>query len=260
MKVSENKNYINIINSTPDNIALDMGYYYGYGVFETILVKESKPIFINEHLYRLNNSLKLIGIIKEITIDMVTESIQKISDSNYVLKISVSEKNIIFTKRNINYTKENYIKGFSLLTSNIRRNPFSHATYIKSLNYLDNYIEKQNTLKKNYDEPLFLNTSNNVSEGSTTNIFFIKDNTIYTPSIENGLLDGIVRQWVLKNYPVIEGTFSLNEAFNMNEVFVTNSILGIMPVNRIDKNSFSKRLETQKIMTNYNIFLEDYIG
>ncbi len=243
--------------SEEETIVADRGYYFGYGVFETILVKNNKPVLLDKHLSRLNNSMKLIGINNLVSKEEVLSALNSIIESEYALKINVSEKNKIFSTRQIPYKKEDYIKGFKLKISSITRNPQSHITYIKSMNYLDNMIEREQAIKEGFQEVVFLNNKGAVSECSTSNIFFIKEGKIRTPHIKTGLLNGIVRQWVLHNYQVEEGSFTLRDILEAEGVFLTNSLIGIMKVSFIDKTEIKSSMIINDIQKNYINFLEE---
>ncbi|WP_294344869.1 aminotransferase class IV [uncultured Clostridium sp.] len=218
---------------------LDEGYMFGIGAFETIFIKDSKAIFIEEHLKRLKDSLEILGIKNEIAKSDVLLYINDRKIENGILKIMASKDNTILSFRDNKYTKEDYIRGFKLCVSDVLRNETSKLTYIKSFNYGDNILEKQAAKSKGYDEPIFLNTKGYISEGATTNIFFIKDNEIYTPRIENGLLNGIIRQKILEKYKVKEVDIRYDEIGQYDEVFITNSVLSVMPVKSIDEYSFT---------------------
>lgn len=218
---------------------LDEGYMFGIGAFETILIKDSKAVFIDDHLKRLRDSLDLLCIENDIAKSDVLSYISERKIENGILKIMVSKENIILSFRDNQYTKEDYLRGFKLCVSEVLRNETSKLTYIKSFNYGDNILEKRAAKAKGYDEPIFLNTKGYISEGATSNIFFIKDNTIYTPRIENGLLNGIMRTKVLEKYEVKEVDIKYDEIGQYEEVFITNSILGIMPVRSINEYNFT---------------------
>jgi len=228
-----------IVNEKTKNdviIDFDSGFYFGRGLFETIYIRE-KPILLKEHLDRLNRGLAKLNIDKIISEEYFMDMIRNIDCKNCALKIMVSENNIVFSKRDIPYKEEDYKRGFSLLVSEVKRNPYSHMTYLKSFNYYDNIIEREFAKSKGYDEALFLNTDNFVSEGSISNIFFIKDNVIHTPLVSCGLLDGTVRKFIIRNikkYKVIEGKYKLDALLNSDGVFITNSLLGVMKVNSIN--------------------------
>ena len=77
---------------------------------------------------------------------------------NGVLKLTLSDKNLSLTSRKNTYTKEQYEKGFALDYSKILRNETSPFTYMKTLNYADNILEKRLAKQRGYDEPVFLNS------------------------------------------------------------------------------------------------------
>ena len=226
-----------------DKINLDSGYFFGRGVFETILVKD-KPIFLKEHISRLNEGIKILNIGDKVIEEDILNIINKHNIKYCGLKIVVTEKNIVLEKRDIPYKSDDYLKGFSLKLSNINRNSKSKLSYIKSINYLENILEREEALNSGYNEVLFLNEKGYLSEGSMSNIFIIKDKEIYTPSIKCGLLPGIVRNFLIKEYKIIEKELTLEDIMMADEIFITNSLLGIM---RISK--FGNRILTENKIT-----------
>ncbi len=212
-----------------DEVILDSGFNFGRGVFETILIK-SEPMFLKQHLERLKNGLNVLKINNYVDEHYLLNILQQFEISNCVLKIIVTEKNIVISTRQSAYKDENYKRGFKLKLSNLRRNPYSYTTYLKSINYTDNILEKEQAAQEGFDEVIFLNTREELAEGSVSNVFFVKDNCIYTPSIECGILNGVVRDWIINNYDVIEGRFTTKDIENAEEVFITNSVMGVMQV------------------------------
>lgn len=247
-----------------EKICLDSGFFFGRGVFETILVKE-KPILVGEHIQRLNRGLNTLGVDKKITEDEIYIGIEKLNCRESVLKIMVSEKNSIITTREIPYKKSDYEKGFSLGLSEVRRNAYSNLTYVKSFNYVENILERDKIVNRGYNEALFLNTEGFISEGAVSNIFFIRNGVIFTPKIECGLLPGILRQFVIQNsftlgLKVQEGEFTLDELMNAEGVFITNSIMGIMKVNKIQDKVIRESKVVSEIKRYYDRFVENYRG
>lgn len=223
-----------IVNETAgeEKIVLDSGFNFGRGVFETILVTD-QPLFLTQHLERLNRGLIAIKVSKHITEQYVLDIVKQHSISNCVMKIAVTEKNTVISTRPSAYRPEQYERGFEVKLSSLRRNPFSHTTYIKSLNYTDNLLEKEQAAAEGFDEVLFLNCNLELAEGSASNVFAVIDGRIYTPPISCGLLDGIIRAWVLENFDVIEAALPLDALRSAQEVFLTNSVMGIMKVKTI---------------------------
>ncbi|MGN0144017.1 MAG: aminotransferase class IV [Clostridium sp.] len=233
------------------NIKFDEGYSFGLGVFETISVVDNHAVLLDYHLQRLNEGKKILGIGGSITAHEVYEYIKDNPMKNGVLKIIVSEQNIVWQCRQNNYTSDKYEKGFSAGISRVIRNETSQFTYIKSLNYGDNIIEKRCASKNGYDEPVFLNTKGQLTEGATSNIFFVKENKIFTPHLSCGMLNGTIRKYILDKYDVLEKVIYPNEVNNFDEMFLTNSLMGVMPVYKFDENEFKSRKVSDEILKEY---------
>jgi len=111
--------------------------------------------------------------------------------------------------------------------------------------------KKKKSKKLGYDEPIFLNSRSLVTEGATSNIFIIVNNEIYTPKLSCGLLNGIVRQYIISNYDVIESEIDLEFLNNADEIFLTNSLFGIMPVNNLEKKVLKSQEISKEILNKY---------
>ena len=240
-------------------IELDDGYSFGLGLFETILLYKGKPVFLDEHLARINKSIVDLGLnIDKLERDEVFQYLNNKNILEYeVLKIVLSEKNRLFLKREYTYTEKDYQKGFSLNISKVRRNENSIFTFHKTLNYGDNILEKRKSKKLGYDEPIFLNSKNQITEGATSNIFVVVEDKIYTPKLSCGLLNGIVRQYIISNYDVIESEIDLEFLDNADEIFLTNSLFGIMPVNNLEKKVFKSKEISKEILSSYKKYIEN---
>jgi 4-amino-4-deoxychorismate lyase len=109
-------------------------------------------------------------------------------------------------------------------------------------------LEKKRAKQQNYDETLFLNTKGQITETSASNIFFVKNKQLYTPLVKCGLLDGILRRYLIETYKVQEVVLTPIDFPNFDEAFLTNSLMGIMPVLSIGKHSFSTREYTDDLL------------
>ena len=212
-----------------DLAIIDSGLFFGRGVFETILVN-ANAIFLKEHIDRLNKSILALNLGEEISYEEVYNFIKNNDIKNKALKITVTEKNIIYTLREIKYKNEDYENGFNIRFSEVLRNSTSRIVNFKTLNYLENIIEYEICQKEGFNETIFLNEKGFVAEGCTTNVFIIKDNKIFTPKISCGLLPGIIRGWVISNFEVVEKEITKEELLNSDEIFLTNSLVGIIGV------------------------------
>ncbi len=232
---------------------LDEGIFFGKGVFETILFLE-KPIFLKEHIGRLKNGMKELGL-EELEEEMLLDYISLNFIKNKAVKILVTPQNIIITERKIPYIEEDYIEGSSLKLSKVRRNSTSMLCYIKSTNYIENIIEKNKAKEDGFKDVLFLNENGYLSETSCANIFIVKNNKIYTPKVSCGLLNGIIRMWVVKNFPIIETELTLDDLKNADEVFITNSLMGIMKVKKFENIEY----KNNKIIKNIQLAYQEAI-
>lgn len=233
----------------------DEGYFFGIGAFETIAVENGQPVFFEMHLERLQRAMNFLGLpscMREIR-QKAAQALSKtqMQTGRNVLKIAVSAENIVVSTRKNNYLAADYEKGFTADYSTVRRNETSEFTYHKTLNYGDCLFEKRRAKARGIDEPVFLNMKGEICEGASTNIFFVKDAGLYTPPVNCGLLPGIMRNYVLEHYPVTERVILPQEAASFDEMFVTNSLLGIMPVRKLGKKEFSSRETGERLMKEY---------
>lgn len=234
-----------------ENIILDNGLFFGQGVFETILVNKSL-VFLDYHFKRLEEGLKVLNLEPFYEKEEALRIIKKLNLKDKVLKITVTDKNVVITTRDIPYKDSDYKKGFKLKTSSVLRNSTSILPKIKSTNYIENIIEKKKAILDGYDDAVFYNEKGYLCETSTSNIFCIKNNKIFTPKLENGLLNGTVRNFIIENYDVEETFITKDNLLKMDEVFVTNSLFGIMKIKCIDEIRFNKTIFTDEIRENYN--------
>lgn len=241
------------ISYNKDYVKLDGGFYFAQGVFETILIKK-EAIFLEEHINRLNKSIDIMNLGEHIDTKFIKNFIKEEKLKNIVLKIVVTEKNIVFSTREIKYSKEDYKNGFNLKLSSVLRNPTSRMTYIKSLSYNENLYEYNKANKEGFNEVVFLNIYGNIAEGATSNIFIIKDKKIYTPKISDGILPGVVRNWVIENFEVCEKHLNKKDLYSADEVFITNSVLGIMKVVQFEEKKYNTNV-VQKIRSEYEQFI-----
>lgn len=241
------------ITYNKDYVKLDGGFYFAQGVFETILIKK-EAIFLEEHINRLNKSIDIMNLGEHINTKFIKNFIKEEKLKNIVLKIVVTEKNIVFSTREIKYSKEDYENGFKLKLSYVLRNPTSRMTYIKSLSYNENLYEYNKANKEGFNEVVFLNIYGNIAEGATSNIFIIKDKKIYTPKISDGILPGVVRNWVIENFKVCEKHLNKKDLYSADEVFITNSVLGIMKVVQFEEKKYNTNV-VEKIRSEYEQFI-----
>ncbi|WP_277219097.1 aminotransferase class IV [Peptoniphilus vaginalis] len=233
-------------------IEFDDGYSFGRGAFETIKVVDGNPLFLDKHLRRLKKSLEFFVIERNIDEEKIYEYIKSSKEKNFALKLIVSDKNFIVTSRPDNYREDD--KKFKLIVSDVRRNSTSKVVYHKSLSYYENIMEHRWAQERGYDSALFINEREEVCETSFANIFCVREGEIFTPTLSSGLLKGTMRDYILKNYKVKEEVICFKDLKIYDEVFISNSLMGVRNVSSINDVKFSKDKETKLIQSDLKGF------
>jgi 4-amino-4-deoxychorismate lyase len=233
------------------NIILDECFQFGLGAFETIALVKEKPIFLKEHLERLNGSLTDFSIPVEVTEEEVTDWIAGHRISGGALKIAVSRENKLFLPRENHYKEEDYERGSVMEFSSVLRNETSPLTYHKTMNYGDCILEKRRASALGLDEVIFCNSKGEIAEGSVSNVFFTKGDEILTPELSCGLLPGVFRRYLMERYTVTEGYFGREDLKDFDGCFITNSLMGVMPVQRLGEKIFSSRKVADRLRREY---------
>ncbi|MCI6042317.1 aminotransferase class IV [bacterium] len=242
-------------------ITPDQGYFFGIGAFETVAVEEGNPVLLKEHYERLFRAMEFFHL--KLSADELEEKVGKALEDAFmktgrkVLKITASEKNLLVTTRENIYEEKHYEKGFSTDFCCVRRNETSPLTYHKTLNYGDCLREKHLAHDRGVDEPVFLNTKGIIAEGATTNVFFVKNGEIFTPSVECGLLPGIMRAYICRRNHVCEKDIDPGEIDDFDEMFLTNSLLGVMPVSVMGRHRFPSGSVSHKLLKAYREFCRE---
>lgn len=264
----------------------DRGLLYGDGLFETMRSYDGKVLALDMHLDRLYRSSKTIGmriytkrkylkdaIYKLIKINRLKDAYIRLAitrgkgrvglDATTAKKLSI----IIIVKRFKPYPVKYYKNGISLCTSKIRRNEKSDLSRVKSLNYLNNIIARTEAQRRGATDALLLNTKGEVAESAVSNIFMIKGRKLITPSIDSGILPGITREIVLSlgkrlNLYPSERHIKLTELKDADEIFLTNTLMEVMPVVKIDKRTIGDGRPgplTKSIHTAYHKYLTKFL-
>ena len=117
---------------------------------------------------------------------------------------------------------------------------------LKSCNALIYAIAAQHAKEHKWNDALISNTSGNIIESTIANIFWIKDETVYTPPLSDGCIAGVMRRYILEKIPVLEKSLSANELFLADEVFLTNAVRRIKWLQQIN-DTFYKNEQVNRI-------------
>ncbi|MGG4449192.1 aminodeoxychorismate lyase [Brevibacillus sp. HB1.2] len=235
---------------------LDHGFLYGIGLFETLRVYDRKLFLWDAHYARLCSGLFALQIQPAWTKEELAETILMTIDANelrdaYVrLSITAGAEGVglvageyerpslfVFAKPVAPLAVPPPPKRLQTLAL-VRQTAEGHQRF-KSHNYLNNALARQELGARPDVEGLFLTHDGFVAEGIVSNVFWVKNGQLFTPSIDTGILDGVTRRHVLTlaqqlSMPVEEGRYRLEDLLNADEVFTTNSVQEIVPITEID--------------------------
>ena len=275
-------NFNGILQDSDTNL-LDQnrGFLYGDGVFETLKIVGGKILFFEDHYFRLMAAMRIVRmeIPMNFTLEYLEEQVLSLVEKN---KIEQSARARITVYRNNGgfYLPTNNTVSFLIQTSAIE-NPvysISEKEYEVDL-YKDFYIPKQllSTLKttnkmihvtgsiyakeNDLNNCILLNDSKNVVEALQGNLFMRMGNTLITPPISEGCLNGIMRKQILsfaKKETILEVVEQVISPFDLqkaDELFVTNVIRGIQPITKYRKKEFEQ--DTAKVL---NTILKQHLG
>jgi branched-chain amino acid aminotransferase len=238
----------------------DHGFLYGDGIYETLRAYGGRLFRLRQHLARLRRSASLIGleipIVEQDLIAVLQEAMKRNNLTDAYLRITVSRGEgaigldprlcarptvVVISLPLQPYPAELFNTGVSLAIMNVRRNlATALPPMIKSLNFLNNILAKQEASRAGAFDGLMLNAEGHITECTTSNIFFVKNRCVHTPSAACGILDGITREIVLslareQEFPTEEGRYLPDALLEADECFLTNTTMEIMPVRDIDK-------------------------
>jgi len=240
----------------------DHGLLYGDGVFEGIRSYNGLVFKLKEHIDRLFKSADFIKLTvpltkKELISDVIkTLKANKLKDAYIRLVVTrgvgdlgldprkcLAPAIFIITDKIVLYPKEFYQKGLELVIVSTRRNLIEALNpRVKTLNYLNNIIAKIEAIDAGTEEAIMLTHAGYVAECTGDNIFVVKNDTLITPPVDIGALDGITRNAVIELSERLgirfeEGLLRKEDLYSAKEVFLTGTAAEIIPVVKIDSRS-----------------------
>ena len=254
----------NLVETESAKIAYNnRGTYYGDGVFETIRCYEEQPIFYESHYFRLMSSMRILRmeIPDSFTPEFFEDQIKKLHQNNEQqtahsrIRITVWRNNGgLYTPMDstISYSMEvSDLKGeFETATKNEvelfkdHLLPLGMLSNLKTSTKLVNVLAGIYKTENDYDDMLLLNQNKMVVESISGNLFLRSGDTIKTPPISDGCLNGIMREQIIAqikrmlNYTFIEESITPFELQRADELFSTNVVQGIKSISKYRKKDF----------------------
>ncbi|CAG9623418.1 aminodeoxychorismate lyase [Sutcliffiella rhizosphaerae] len=237
---------------------MDHGFLYGVGLFETFRTYNGVPFLLKDHLKRLRVGLESVYIDwQEADNDiqaLVTEALLRNEVIDGIIRLNVTagisnwglptetynDPSLLLFTRPVPKSGSDLKAGVFL---DLRRNTPEGKTRLKSHHYLNNLLGKRELGSQTDIEGIFLTEEGWIAEGLVSNIFWIKDGTLYTPSLATGILNGVTRQYILHlgmllGLNIEEGFFAKEDLLFSDTVFFTNSTQELITCKRIGDKEF----------------------
>lgn len=237
--------------------AMSSAFLYGYGIFTTIAIYNREPFQWQLHLQRLHENADRLKIKFPYSDDDLKAALKSLIDRNNLengrARITIFEEEApsIWSSSTIRQTSvfittaepRETNNELRLTVSPYRVNSRSALKGVKSCNYLENLLALELAKSEGFDEALRLNEKDEVTSACMANIFWIEDETVFTPASETGCLEGTTRAAVIEicrelGFEVYASTAELEEIYRADEVFLTSAGLGIASVRKISDQFF----------------------
>jgi branched-chain amino acid aminotransferase len=236
----------------------DRGFLLGDGLFETLRSVGGRLFRPERHMARLKLGATRLGLALEAGNDALVAALRETLRANRLedaaLRLTVSRGAgppglgmermgpatcVIAARAFHGYPDRWYDPGATAILSRVVKNELSPLSGLKTTSWLEYVMARAEAAEKGADEALLRNTRGDLADGSATNLFVSKDGRIYTPDLASGCLPGVTREAVLElarelgleaqEEPVPSAALAAAD-----EAFLTNSLLGVAPLARVD--------------------------
>lgn len=243
----------------------DHGFLYGDGIYEAVSVSKAGIFHWPEHYRRLRESARRIGLACPWSSATLERQVKGLVRANHLdegwVRITLSRGPgplgldpricpkptlvlLLLPPRNM---REMRTLGITLGIVRTRRNhPRCLDPQIKSNNALNTIQARREATRLDVAEAVLLNLEGHLTEGTISNVFFVRGRTVATPSLDCGLLEGVTRGLVLRlarklGYRVQEGRFRADALRTADEVFLSSTTMGVMPIVQVTDDSGPRR-------------------
>lgn len=250
-------------------------FKYGDALFESIRVINGKPCYLEDHFIRLKKGMTVLKMRSaNISFNDLKNQIEKLIEKNHIrrggrVRLTVFRsgdglytpedegKSYVIEARP--YMDNDYVlneNGLNIDVYNDLKRPRNILSQIKTTNNIPHVLTGIYKKENDLDDCIVLNDQGRIVEAISSNIFLYKNNNLYTPSLDEGCMDGIMRKQVLRiakemNINVFEGMLNGSMLLQADEMFLTNAIKGIQwVVSYRQKRYFSKA--TKEVLSHLN--------
>ena len=250
-----------LINGLPRQTVdvLDRGFQYGDGVFTTIAVRAGIPLFLNRHLDRLHRDCAVLGI-PWVGKDTLLREVEQLlaNQGEGVLKIqltrgvggrgyrppaSVAPTRVLALHPSVNYPASHEQDGVVVRFCSTRLGINPCLAGIKHMNRLEQILARSEWGDSDCAEGLMFDQDDQLVEGTMSNIFLVRDGRLLTPLLDRCGIQGVMRSILIEaarglGFEVSESRLTTKELEMADEVFLSNSVIGLWPVRRIEGRAY----------------------
>lgn len=278
---------VNLNGKLYNNVAIlsleNRGYKYGDALFETIKVINGKPLFWEDHYFRLMASMRILRmeIPMDFTMEFLEAEILKTLEANGLQQKIARVRLTVDRGEGGNYLPISKQINFSISSSLLNESKYKFSevakcevdlfkdffinegllSTLKTNNKITNVLGSIYAQENDLDNCLLLNNSKNVVESLNGNIFLVQGNIIKTPPLADGCLKGIMRQQLInllnknEKFTLEESSISTFELQKADELFYTNVIKCIVPITHYRKKTYKSQV-AQELLKILNAKIE----
>jgi branched-subunit amino acid aminotransferase/4-amino-4-deoxychorismate lyase len=200
------------------------------GVFETLRVVDGKPLFFAEHRAELARAMDQLGLTSDTNFAAEASTLPPLKSGRWRWIVTPDQTRTLFTEEG-SFAQE----PIAISVSPVRVGSCNWDARFKTLSYLS-HAQAWKTAAT--PEVVLLNEHGHVASASRANIFWRRGDRLFTPAHEAGCRCGVVRAFVLNRHAVEAGHFPLSELLEADEIFLSNSMKGIVSVGSIADRAF----------------------
>lgn len=209
----------------------DDGLLRGDGVFEVVRLYEGRPYGLEEHLERMARSASTLRL--PFDIDAVRDDAEKLLEhsepADGALRLLVTRGG-----RRIGIVEDLHVMPETVALATVTYTPTRVLDGVKSLSYAANMLATRIARERGADEALLVTPHGRVLEGPTTSFFYVLDGALYTPPLEDRILDSITRRALFAVTEAAERITTLDDLRTISEAFLASSAREVQPVHAID--------------------------
>jgi branched-subunit amino acid aminotransferase/4-amino-4-deoxychorismate lyase len=226
----------------------DEGFLRGRAAFETVRVYGGRPFRLDDHLARLVASAARLGlpaIDRDDVKALAWSALESAGEAEASLRLYVTPGRegrgdplaLALVAELPADLEELRARGLQVIAVDAQSAALIGG--VKSTSYALNMVAVDEARRRGADDAVFVGASGEVLEGPTTNMWWRQEGTLFTPSLELGILAGVTRAVLIEaapklGYEVQEGAFPLEELATADEAFTTSSVREVMPVVQLD--------------------------